>query len=92
MMARRRKSIINFVARVTAEGGPDFVTAPQRIAVFDNDGTLWTEQPFYFQLAFAFDSIRAMAQHHPEWKTTQPFKALLEQGHEGTRCLRRKGH
>jgi phosphoglycolate phosphatase-like HAD superfamily hydrolase len=73
-----KKSIIDFVARVTAEGGPDFVSVPQRIAVFDNDGTLWTEQPFYFQLAFAFDRVKATAPKHPEWKTSQPFKALLE--------------
>jgi FMN phosphatase YigB (HAD superfamily) len=53
--------------------------APElRIATFDNDGTLWCEQPFYFQLAFAFDRVKAMAPQHPEWKTKQPFKALLE--------------
>ena len=72
-----KKSIIDFVTRVTTQGGPDFVDAPERIAVFDNDGTLWTEQPFYFQLAFALDRVKAMAPQHPEWKTTQPFKALL---------------
>jgi phosphoglycolate phosphatase-like HAD superfamily hydrolase len=73
-----KKSITDFVARVTREGGPDFVAVPERIATFDNDGTLWTEQPFYFQLAFAFDRVKAMAPQHPEWKTTQPFKALLD--------------
>jgi haloacid dehalogenase-like hydrolase len=73
-----KKSIIDFVARVTEQGGADFVPVEQRIATFDNDGTLWCEQPFYFQLAFAFDRIKAMAPQHPEWKTTQPFKALLE--------------
>src|SRR6266481_1293425 len=73
-----KTSIIDFVARVTTESGPDFVPAEQRIAVFDNDGTLWTEQPFYFQLAFAFDRVKAVAPQHPEWKTTQPFKALLD--------------
>jgi phosphoglycolate phosphatase-like HAD superfamily hydrolase len=73
-----KKSITDFVARVTTQGGADFVPAEQRIATFDNDGTLWTEQPYYFQLAFAFDRVKAMAPQHPEWKTKQPFKALLD--------------
>ena len=73
-----KKSITDFVARVTAQGGADFVPAEQRIATFDNYGTLWTEQPYYFQLAFAFDRVKAMAPQHPEWKTKQPFKALLD--------------
>jgi phosphoglycolate phosphatase-like HAD superfamily hydrolase len=73
-----RKSIIDFVARVTTAGGPDFVPPAERIATFDNDGTLWTEQPVYFQLAFAFDRVRAMAPAHPEWQTTQPFKAVID--------------
>jgi phosphoglycolate phosphatase-like HAD superfamily hydrolase len=71
-----KKSISDFVVRVTTQGAPDFVSAPERIAVFDNDGTLWTEQPYYFQLAFALD--RTMAPQHPEWKDKPPFKALLE--------------
>lgn len=73
-----KKSLTNFVSRVTAEGGPEFVPPAERIAVFDNDGTLWAEQPIYFQLQFAFDRITALAPKHPEWKETQPFKALLE--------------
>jgi hypothetical protein len=73
-----KKSITNFVVRVTTAGGPDFVPAEQRIGTFDNDGTLWTEQPYYFQLAFAFDRVKAMEPQHPEWKTEQPFKALLD--------------
>ena len=73
-----KKAITDFVARVTAQGGAEFVPAEQRIATFDNDGTLWTEQPYYFQLAFAFDRVKAMAPQHPEWKMTQPFKALLD--------------
>ncbi len=73
-----KKSITDFVARVTMQGGADYVPVEQRIATFDNDGTLWCEQPFYFQLAFAFDRIKAMASDHPEWKTKQPFKALLD--------------
>jgi phosphoglycolate phosphatase-like HAD superfamily hydrolase len=72
-----KKSITEFVARVTAPGAPDFVPAPERIATFDNDGTLWTEQPVYFQVAYAFDRVKALAPKHPEWKTQQPFKALL---------------
>jgi phosphoglycolate phosphatase-like HAD superfamily hydrolase len=73
-----KKSITDFVSRVTTPGGADFVPAEQRIATFDNDGTLWCEQPVYFQLAFAFDRVKAMAPQHPEWKTTQPFKGLLD--------------
>ena len=73
-----KTAITQFVTRVTREDGPDFVPPAQRIAAFDNDGTLWVEQPFYFQLAFAFDRVRAMATQHPEWQTKQPFKGLLE--------------
>jgi phosphoglycolate phosphatase-like HAD superfamily hydrolase len=72
-----KKSITDFVARVTTQG-EGFVPVAQRIATFDNDGTLWIEQPYYFQLAFAIDRIKAMAPQHPEWKTKQPFKALLD--------------
>ncbi len=73
-----KQAILTFVARVTRQGGPDFVKPAERIAVFDNDGTLWAEQPIYFQVAFAFDRLKAMAPQHPEWKTTQPYKAVLE--------------
>jgi phosphoglycolate phosphatase-like HAD superfamily hydrolase len=73
-----KKAIVDFVGRVTREGGPDFVPAAERIATFDNDGTLWSEQPIYFQVAFAFDRVRAMAPKHPEWKQKQPFKGILE--------------
>ncbi|MEJ2515292.1 MAG: HAD family hydrolase [Gammaproteobacteria bacterium] len=73
-----RTAILAFVGAVTDPGSPDFVPAAERIAVFDNDGTLWSEQPAYFQLFFALDRIRALAPEHPEWKTTQPFKAALE--------------
>ena len=73
-----KKAILDFVGRVTRAGGPDFVPAPERIATFDNDGTLWSEQPIYFQLAFAFDRVKALAPKHPEWKQKQPFKGLLE--------------
>src|SRR5262245_50335725 len=63
-----KQAIVDFVARVTTAGGGDFVPPAERIAVFDNDGTLWCEQPFYFQGLFAFDRIRALAPQHPGWK------------------------
>lgn len=72
-----RKAILDFVARTTTEGGPDFVPVPERIAVFDNDGTLWSEQPMYFQLVFALDRVKALAPRHPEWKDREPFKSVL---------------
>jgi len=73
-----KRAIADFVARVTQRGGPDFVPPPERIATFDNDGTLWVEHPMYVQLAFALDRVKALAPMHPEWKTKQPFKAALE--------------
>jgi hypothetical protein len=73
-----KQAIIDFMKRVATNGSPDFVPPAERIAVFDNDGTLWTEQPFYFQGLFVFDRIRALAPQHPEWKDAQPFKAVLE--------------
>jgi phosphoserine phosphatase len=73
-----KKALLAFVARVTNEGSPDFVPPGERIAVFDNDGTLWCEQPLYTQFAFAFDRVKALANRHPEWKDKQPFKAVLE--------------
>jgi hypothetical protein len=73
-----KSSITEFVARVTTPASADYVPPAERIAVFDNDGTLWPEQPIYFQLAFAFDRIRALAPQHPEWRQQQPFKALIE--------------
>jgi phosphoserine phosphatase len=73
-----KQAIVAFVERVTTEGSADFVPPPERIAVFDNDGTLWSEQPMYFQLAFALDRVRALAPEHPEWRDQQPFKGVLE--------------
>jgi phosphoglycolate phosphatase-like HAD superfamily hydrolase len=73
-----KAAIVKFVNRVTMEGSDDFVPPADRIAVFDNDGTLWSEQPMYFQLAFALDRVKALAPRHPEWKNRQPFKAALE--------------
>jgi len=70
-------AIIDFVTKVTDEGGPDFVPPRERIATFDNDGTLWCEQPMYFQMIFAFDRIKATAADHPEWAETEPFKWVL---------------
>ncbi|WGD56554.1 HAD family hydrolase [Bradyrhizobium sp. CB1650] len=73
-----KQSIVDFVSAVTREGTPDFVPPPERIATFDNDGTLWCEQPMYVQLAFALDRVKALAGKHPEWKQKQPFKAVLD--------------
>lgn len=73
-----KRALIDFMSRVTTDGSPEFVPPAERIAVFDNDGTLWAEQPVYFQLQFALDRVKALAPEHPEWKETQPFKALLE--------------
>jgi hypothetical protein len=73
-----KRAIVDFVTRVTTAGGADFVPAPERIAVFDNDGTLWVEKPIYVQLAFALDRVKTQAPRHPEWKDRQPFKAVLE--------------
>lgn len=70
--------IVAFVNAVTEPGGKDFVAPAERIAVFDNDGALWSEQPMYFQLAFAIDRVKALAPKHPEWKSKQPFKAAVE--------------
>src|SRR5204862_2472197 len=72
-----KKSITEFVAKVTKEGSPDFVPPEERIATFDNDGTLWAEQPMYFQFLFAIDRVKALAPQHPEWKTKEPFASLL---------------
>ncbi len=73
-----KKSITDFVAKVTKEGSPDFVPVPERIATFDNDGTLWCEQPMYFQLFFALDRMKKLAPEHPEWKDKEPFASLLK--------------
>ncbi|HZF35278.1 MAG TPA: HAD family hydrolase [Candidatus Angelobacter sp.] len=72
-----KAAIVDFVARVTTEGGPDFVPAAERIATFDNDGTLWSEQPLYFQFIFMIDRVKALAPEHPEWQTEEPFHSVL---------------
>jgi hypothetical protein len=86
-----KQAIVGFVDRVTKAGGPDFVAPAERIATFDNDGTLWVEQPMYVQMAFALDRVKELAPMHPEWKNTDPFqsvlngdmKALAESGERG---------
>jgi phosphoserine phosphatase len=72
-----KQSIITFVEKVTKEGSPDFVPAPKRIATFDNDGTLWGEQPLPVQVFFAFDRVKALVPQHPEWKSQEPFASIL---------------
>jgi hypothetical protein len=73
-----KKSITSFVERTTRDGSPDFLSVAQRIAVFDNDGTLWAEQPMYFQAFFIFDRIKALAPRHPEWNAREPFASVLK--------------
>jgi len=73
-----KRAILDFVAAVTDPSSPDFVPEPERIATFDNDGNLWSEQPMYFQVFFAMDRVREMADDHPDWKSKQPFKAVIE--------------
>jgi hypothetical protein len=73
-----KKAIVTFVERATKPGSPDFVPEPERIATFDNDGTLWAEQPMYFQLFFALDRVKLLAPQHPEWATEEPFASLLK--------------
>jgi hypothetical protein len=72
-----KSAILAFVVEATGAGSSSFIPPAERIAVFDNDGTLWAEQPLYFQFAFVLDRVAALAPEHPEWKTTQPFKAAL---------------
>ena len=73
-----KKAIVTFVEKVTKTGSPDFVPVAERIATFDNDGTLWAEQPMYFQLLFALDRMKAIAPQHPEWKDKEPHEKRLE--------------
>ena len=85
-----KSAIVDFVKRVTDVNSPDFVPVSERIATFDNDGTLWTEHPMYTQLVFALDRVKALAPQHPEWKTTQPFQAVLDNDLKVTGCRRRE--
>ncbi len=78
-----KRAILDFVARTTTSGSRDWIPVPERIAAFDNDGTLWTEQPHYFQAIFGFDRVKAMAARHPEWRTTEPFRSILADDRAG---------
>lgn len=80
---KAKQSILAFVAQISQSESPDFVPPSERIAVFDNDGTLWAEQPMYVQLAFAIDRVKALVPAHPEWKDKEPFASLLKGDLEG---------
>ncbi len=86
-----KKAIVAFVERVTKEGSPDFVPVAERIATFDNDGTLWAEKPVPFQVLFAFARVKALAPQHPEWKTQEPFASLLKGDMNGLAASGEKG-
>ncbi|QNK00121.1 HAD family hydrolase [Dyella telluris] len=86
-----KQHIEEFVKKVTTQGSPDFVEPAERIAVFDNDGTLWTEQPVYSEVFFALDQVRALSPQHPEWKTTEPFKSALAGDMKGVAATGEKG-
>jgi len=86
-----KTAIVDFVTAVTTEGSKDFLPPPQRIATFDNDGTLWAEQPMYFQLQFVIDRVRALAPDHPEWKTKEPYRSLLAGDLKGVAAAGEKG-
>ena len=75
---KNKQAIVAFVGKVTANGSPDFVAPENRIATFDNDGTLWAEQPMYFQLLFALERVKVLAPQHPEWRDKEPFASLLK--------------
>lgn len=87
----RKQAILEFVARVTRQGGPDYVAPAERIATFDNDGTLWSEMPIYFQFEFALARVKALAPKHPAWKTQEPFKSALEGNIKGMLAGGEKG-
>lgn len=74
---KTKSAITSFVESITTSGSPDFVPIEDRVATFDNDGTLWSEQPMYFQLIFAIDRVKELAPEHPEWKDVEPFKSIL---------------
>ena len=86
-----KQAILAFMPRVTTVGGADFVPVAERIATFDNDGTLWTEQPNYFQIIFAMDRVKAMAAQHPEWRTIEPFRSVLADDRAALAALGEKG-
>ena len=86
-----KAAILSFVQSATDEASPDFVPVPQRVATFDNDGTLWPSHPMYTQLAFALDRVKAMAPQHPEWKDEEPFKSVLSGDLKGLQASGEKG-
>ena len=86
-----KRAILDFVSRVTTAGGAEFVPVPERIATFDNDGTLWTEQPNYIQAIFALDQVKALAARHPDWKVLEPFKYVLEDNRDALAAMGEKG-
>lgn len=86
-----KQAIVAFVERVTNPGGPEFVPVPERIATFDNDGTLWCEQPMYVQAVFMHDRILALAPQHPEWKTMEPYRSLVTGEKKGVLELGQQG-
>lgn len=88
---KTKSAILDFVSKVTREGGPDFVKPAERIATFDNDGTLWAEQPAYFQLLFAIDEIKRLAPSKPEWKGKEPYRSILAGDMKGLAASGEKG-
>jgi phosphoserine phosphatase len=86
-----KRAIMEFVEKATRQGGPEFVPPGERIAVFDDDGTLWAEKPVPFEAAFAVDSVKAMASLHPEWKHDEPFASVLRGGRAGVAAAGEKG-
>jgi phosphoglycolate phosphatase-like HAD superfamily hydrolase len=86
-----KQAIVDFVNKVTAKDSPNYVPPAERIATFDNDGTLWCEQPGYVQLLFVVDRVKAMAPDHPEWKTEEPFKSLLAGDKQGVAASGEQG-
>ncbi|HEY0334792.1 MAG TPA: HAD family hydrolase [Stenotrophomonas sp.] len=86
-----KQAIVTFVDAATTRDGKGFIPVDERFATFDNDGTLWAEQPLYFQVFFVMDRVRALAAHHPEWKTTEPFKSVLAGDMKGLAATGEKG-
>src|SRR5688572_22624275 len=86
-----KQAIVAFVEKVTRVGSPEFIMPAERIAVFDNDGCLWAEQPLYFQLIFAIDRVKAMAADHPEWKDAEPFKSAVAGDMKGLMATGKEG-
>ncbi|MFD1218189.1 MULTISPECIES: HAD family hydrolase [Microbulbifer] len=86
-----KRAIVDFVGSVTKEGSPDYIPPKERIATFDNDGTLWSEQPAYFQVFYLIDQVKRMAPEHPEWKTREPFASVLKGDMKGVAASGEKG-